>query len=57
MLACVHSIRAIMTHASVPKEQRAVLGISDNFVRISVGLESAEDLIEDIDQALVSAVI
>ncbi len=46
-----------MTHASVPAEQRAVLGINDNFVRISVGLESADDLIEDINQALLAAVI
>jgi cystathionine gamma-lyase len=45
-----------MTHASVPQDQRAILGISDNFVRISVGLESADDLIEDINQALIAAV-
>jgi cystathionine beta-lyase/cystathionine gamma-synthase len=45
-----------MTHASVPKDQRDVLGIGDNFVRISIGLESAEDLIEDLNQALVKAV-
>lgn len=46
-----------MTHASVPKDQRAVLGIVDNFVRISVGLEDAEDLIADLNQALEKAVI
>jgi cystathionine gamma-lyase len=43
---------AIMTHASLPPEQRAVLGISDTLVRISVGVEDVEDLIEDLDQAL-----
>ncbi len=48
--------RAVMTHASVPKEQRQVLGIGDNFVRLSVGLENADDLIEDINQALLAAV-
>ena len=45
-----------MTHASVPKDQREVLGIGDNFVRISIGLENAEDLITDINQALINAV-
>lgn len=43
---------SIMTHASVPEEMRKQLGISDNFIRLSVGLETAEDLIKDIDQAL-----
>ncbi|RNA12631.1 cystathionine gamma-lyase-like [Brachionus plicatilis] len=47
---------AIMTHASVPKDQRAILGIDDNFVRISVGLEDAEDLIGDLNQALEKAI-
>lgn len=45
-----------MTHASVPKEQRATLGITDNFLRLSVGIENVEDLIDDINQALVKAV-
>lgn len=45
-----------MTHASVPREQRVVLGIDDNFVRFSVGLENADDLIADIEQALLKAV-
>lgn len=45
-----------MTHASVPKEQRDVLGITDNFLRLSVGIETVEDLIEDINQALIKAV-
>jgi cystathionine gamma-lyase len=43
---------AIMTHASVPAEQRAQLGIADNLVRLSVGVEDVEDLIEDLKQAL-----
>ena len=43
---------AIMTHASVPAEQRAALGISDTLVRLSVGVEEAEDLIEDLENAL-----
>ncbi|MEZ6162824.1 MAG: cystathionine gamma-synthase [Phycisphaerales bacterium] len=43
---------AIMTHASVPADQRAKLGISDNLIRLSVGIEGVEDLIADLDQAL-----
>lgn len=43
---------AIMTHASVPPENRAVLGISDGLVRLSVGIEDVDDLIADLDQAL-----
>jgi cystathionine gamma-lyase len=43
---------AIMTHASVPAEKRAVLGITDGLVRLSVGVEDAQDLIADLDQAL-----
>lgn len=45
-----------MTHASVPKSQRDALGISDTLIRLSVGLEDKEDLMEDIDQALKAAV-
>ncbi|KAJ7358792.1 hypothetical protein OS493_021571 [Desmophyllum pertusum] len=47
---------AIMTHASVPKDQRIKLGISDTLIRLSVGLEDTEDLIEDLDKALKEAV-
>ncbi|GAB6028914.1 hypothetical protein CHUAL_004713 [Chamberlinius hualienensis] len=47
---------AIMTHASVPKEHREMLGLSDSLVRLSVGLESTEDLLDDLDQALKAAV-
>ncbi|WP_417659460.1 cystathionine gamma-synthase [Pseudidiomarina sp.] len=43
---------AIMTHASIPKENREKLGILDNFVRISVGIEDIDDLIADLDRAL-----
>ncbi|MBZ0172650.1 MAG: PLP-dependent transferase, partial [Phycisphaerales bacterium] len=43
---------AIMTHASVPPEQRAELGISDALVRLSVGIEDSGDLIADLDAAL-----
>ena len=43
---------AIMTHASVPPEHRANLGISDNLIRLSVGIEGVDDLIADLDQAL-----
>lgn len=43
---------AIMTHASVPPEARAKLGISDSLVRLSVGIEDAADLVADLDAAL-----
>ena len=43
---------AIMTHASVPKDRRAMLGITDGLIRISVGIEDVEDLQADLDQAL-----
>ena len=43
---------AIMTHASVPKETRELLGISDGLIRLSVGIEDAQDLVDDLKQAL-----
>ena len=43
---------ALMTHASVPKAVRDKIGISDGLIRLSVGIESIEDLIDDINQAL-----
>jgi cystathionine beta-lyase/cystathionine gamma-synthase len=43
---------ASMTHASVPADTRTRLGITDGLVRISVGIEDVEDIIEDLDQAL-----
>lgn len=43
---------AIMTHASVPKDMRDRMGVTDGLLRLSVGIEDVEDLIEDLDQAL-----
>ena len=43
---------ATMTHASVPPEQRKRIGVTDGLVRLSVGIEDAEDIIEDLRQAL-----
>jgi len=46
------SIPALMTHASIPRDRRLELGIEDGLVRISVGLEDVEDLLEDLGAAL-----
>ncbi|MFM5924489.1 MAG: cystathionine gamma-synthase family protein [Novosphingobium sp.] len=46
------SLPAAMTHLSVPDERKAMLGITDNLVRISIGIENADDLIADFEQAL-----
>ncbi len=46
---------ATMTHASIPKEERENLGITDSLIRLSVGIEDIEDLIADIEQALALA--
>lgn len=46
---------SLMTHASVPDEQRAILGIDDTLIRLSVGVESCSDLIADLDFALNAA--
>ena len=43
---------ASMTHASVPPERRAAIGLTDSLVRISAGIEDAQDLIDDLPQAL-----
>jgi cystathionine beta-lyase/cystathionine gamma-synthase len=43
---------ATMTHASVPKEERERMGLTDSLVRFSVGLEDIEDLIQDVENAL-----
>ena len=43
---------ASMTHLSVPQARKDMLGITDNLVRISVGIEDADDLIADFSQAL-----
>ncbi|CAG5133077.1 unnamed protein product, partial [Candidula unifasciata] len=47
---------SLQTHASVPDEQRKALGITDSLIRLSVGLEDIEDLIQDLDQALRASV-
>ena len=52
---CLIEHPAIMTHASVPPETRAALGISDGFIRLSVGIEDAQDLIDDLTQAFAKA--
>jgi cystathionine gamma-lyase len=46
---------AIMTHASVPKETREKLGIADGFIRVSVGIEDAGDLVADLERGLAAA--
>jgi len=43
---------ATMTHASVPPEQRKAVGLTDGLVRISVGLEDVEDIIDDLGGAM-----
>ncbi len=45
-------VPALMTHASIPKEQREAAGIKDGLVRLSVGIEDSQDLLEDLEQAL-----
>ena len=45
------NLPAMMTHASIPEDKRAALGITDDLVRLSVGIEDAEDLIADLEQA------
>ena len=46
------SIPPLMTHASIPRERRHELGIEDGLIRISVGIEDIEDLLEDLEAAL-----
>ena len=43
---------ATMTHGAVPREERMKVGLLDSLIRLSVGIEDIEDLIEDLDQAL-----
>ena len=45
-----------MTHASIEEKERVALGVTENLVRLSVGLENVEDIIADLDQALRTAV-
>ena len=42
---------ALMTHASIPAEKRAEIGITDDLVRLSVGIEDSDDLIADLERA------
>ena len=44
---------ALMTHASIPEDKRKEVGISDDLVRLSVGIEDIEDLLADLEQALI----
>jgi cystathionine beta-lyase/cystathionine gamma-synthase len=46
---------ALMTHSSLPAERRGEIGIDDGLIRLSVGIEEPEDLIDDLDQALAAA--
>ena len=45
----------VMTHGSVPAEHRKMLGIEDNLIRLSIGMEDTEDLLDDVEQALMKA--
>ncbi len=45
---------AIMTHAAVPEEVRNKLGIEDGLIRLSVGVEDIDDLINDLDRAILA---
>ena len=45
----------LMTHASIEEKERVSLGVTNNLIRLSVGLENPQDLIEDLDQALKAA--
>jgi len=45
-------IPTIMTHGSIPVEQKIALGVTDDLLRVSVGIEDVEDLIADLEQAL-----
>ena len=44
-----------MTHASVPKENREALGIEDGLIRLSIGIEHVDDLIADLEQAMLAS--
>ena len=45
-------VPAIMTHASIPKENREAVGIKDGLIRLSVGIEAVEDLLTDLEKGL-----
>jgi len=46
------SVPALMTHASIPADVRAKEGITDGLVRLSIGIEDTEDLVQDLKQAI-----
>ena len=46
---------ATTTHRQLSKEEQAVAGVSDDLVRLSIGIENIDDILEDIDQALAKA--
>jgi cystathionine beta-lyase/cystathionine gamma-synthase len=48
---------ASMTHASIPREERLKVGLTDSLIRLSVGIEDVEDLIEDLEMALAKVTI
>lgn len=48
-------VPAVMTHGGIPKEQREASGVYDDLIRLSIGIEDADDLLEDIKQALAAA--
>jgi cystathionine beta-lyase/cystathionine gamma-synthase len=43
---------ASMTHAAIPKEERLKVGLKDSLIRLSVGVEDGDDLVDDLNQAL-----
>jgi cystathionine beta-lyase/cystathionine gamma-synthase len=45
-----------MTHAAIEEKERVALGVTENLIRLSVGLENVEDILADLDQALKAAV-
>ncbi len=51
---CLINHPASMTHASIPKEERLKYGLTDTLIRLSIGVEDIEDIIDDMDQALAS---
>lgn len=56
MAFTVDCFRSVLSHASIPAEERVRMGITDNLVRLSVGLEDPDDIIADLDLSLRSAV-
>lgn len=46
---------ATMTHGAYPKDLRDAIGVTDDLIRLSVGIEAAEDITADLDQALTAA--